>query len=237
MIGVGARPLHMLATRGRSGLRHRVPRTRANCFCSNSQFAAHALYVLQAAGYAHLLAGTRSSQAGVCEGHAFVVEAAVSLGVKKDAKPKAKGGRGKEGKGKGKRPSPTSSLGVAPESAAPATAGGDATSGTPLPQVEEASKSTRIKPGLNIFRFANRIPLLFEAGGDVVTRTAVQRIRWSSYKIDHKQDRIGVFVSIVSTRMCVAVVRAWRGNTYVRARRATAAVHTARNAVTGSGTK
>jgi len=31
--------------------------------------------------------------------------------------------------------------------------------------------------GLNIFRFANRIPLLFEQGADVVTRTAHKRIK------------------------------------------------------------
>ncbi|KAK7827228.1 dna topoisomerase 6 subunit b [Quercus suber] len=32
--------------------------------------------------------------------------------------------------------------------------------------------------GLNIFRFANRIPLLFEQGADVVTRTALKRIKY-----------------------------------------------------------
>ncbi|KAB1227835.1 DNA topoisomerase 6 subunit B [Morella rubra] len=58
-----------------------------------------------------------------------------------------------------------------------------------------------VKQGLNIFRFANRIPLLFEQGADVVTRTALKRINWSSYKINHTQDRIGVFVSIVSTKI------------------------------------
>jgi hypothetical protein len=34
-----------------------------------------------------------------------------------------------------------------------------------------------IMQGINIFRFANRIPLLFEQGGDVVTRTAMKRIK------------------------------------------------------------
>ncbi|KAH9741021.1 DNA topoisomerase 6 subunit B [Citrus sinensis] len=58
-----------------------------------------------------------------------------------------------------------------------------------------------VKQGLNIFRFANRIPLLFEQGGDVVTRTAMKRINWSSYKINQTQDKIGVFVSIVSTKI------------------------------------
>lgn len=58
-----------------------------------------------------------------------------------------------------------------------------------------------VKEGLNIFRFANRIPLLFEAGGDVVTRTAMKNIKWSQYKIDPKRDKVGIFVSIVSTKI------------------------------------
>ncbi|MBA0669061.1 hypothetical protein Goklo_001914, partial [Gossypium klotzschianum] len=58
-----------------------------------------------------------------------------------------------------------------------------------------------VKQGLNIFRFANRIPLLFEQGGDVVTRTALKRISWNNYKINQAQDKIGVFVSIVSTKI------------------------------------
>ncbi|KAI3992208.1 hypothetical protein MKX01_021616 [Papaver californicum] len=58
-----------------------------------------------------------------------------------------------------------------------------------------------VKQGLNIFRFANRIPLLFEQGADVVTRTAQKRINWNNYKINQTQDRIGVFVSIVSTKI------------------------------------
>ncbi|XP_042391435.1 DNA topoisomerase 6 subunit B-like isoform X2 [Zingiber officinale] len=58
-----------------------------------------------------------------------------------------------------------------------------------------------VKQGLNIFRFANRIPLLFEQGADVVTRTAMKKINWSTYKINQMQDKIGVFVSIVSTKI------------------------------------
>ncbi|GMI84168.1 topoisomerase 6 subunit B, ROOT HAIRLESS 3, ELONGATED HYPOCOTYL 6, HARLEQUIN [Hibiscus trionum] len=58
-----------------------------------------------------------------------------------------------------------------------------------------------VKQGLNIFRFGNRIPLLFEQGGDVVTRTALKRISWNNYKINQTQDKIGVFVSIVSTKV------------------------------------
>jgi len=58
-----------------------------------------------------------------------------------------------------------------------------------------------VKQGINVFRFANRIPLLFEQGADVITRTAMKRINWNSYKINQTQDKIGVFVSIVSTKI------------------------------------
>lgn len=60
---------------------------------------------------------------------------------------------------------------------------------------------TGMKPGLNVFRFANRIPLLFEAGNDVVSKTARDVIKWSSYKISPNTDRIGVICSIVSTKV------------------------------------
>lgn len=58
-----------------------------------------------------------------------------------------------------------------------------------------------IKPGINVFRFANRIPLLFEGGNDVVTKTAKESIKWGSYKISCNSDRIGVICSIVSTKI------------------------------------
>ena len=88
------------------------------------------------------LIATHTSEPGVYQGHAFIVEAAVSLGGNK-------------------------------------------------------SMST----GYNIFRFANRIPLMFEEGSDVITKTAKDSIKWGNYKIDKSTDRIGVYVSIVSTKI------------------------------------
>lgn len=55
--------------------------------------------------------------------------------------------------------------------------------------------------GLVVHRFANRIPLLFEGGGDVATQTATKRINWGYYKIDPARDRVAVFVSLVSTKI------------------------------------
>lgn len=60
---------------------------------------------------------------------------------------------------------------------------------------------TGMKPGINVFRFANRIPLLFEAGSDVVSRTARDDIKWANYKISTTTDRIGVICSVVSTKV------------------------------------
>ena len=57
-----------------------------------------------------------------------------------------------------------------------------------------------VKQGLNVFRFANRIPLLFEPGSDVVVKQA-QDIDWGRYKIDKTSAKLGIFVSVVSTRI------------------------------------
>lgn len=58
-----------------------------------------------------------------------------------------------------------------------------------------------MKSGVNVFRFANRIPLLFEAGNDVVSRTAKEDIKWNNYKIPVTTECVGVICSIVSTRI------------------------------------
>ncbi|MEW5318661.1 MAG: hypothetical protein WDW38_009866 [Sanguina aurantia] len=58
-----------------------------------------------------------------------------------------------------------------------------------------------MKPGISVHRFANRIPLLFEGGSDVITKTSLRRINWTSYKINQNTDKVGVFVSIVSTKI------------------------------------
>jgi len=73
------------------------------------------------------------------------------------------------------------------------------------PFIVEAAVSlggnSQVKEGITVLRFANRIPLLFEGGADVATRVAHGKIKWGSYKIDQKKDKVGVFVSIVSTKI------------------------------------
>ncbi|KAH8071833.1 DNA topoisomerase II [Aureococcus anophagefferens] len=58
-----------------------------------------------------------------------------------------------------------------------------------------------VEDNLNVHRFANRIPLLFEAGADVVTRVAKTKVKWGAYKIDLKKEKVGIFVSLVSTKI------------------------------------
>ena len=87
------------------------------------------------------MVATHGGSVGVVEGHAFVVEAAVSLGGRK------------------------------------------------------------VKSGMQIFRYANRFPLLFVGGSVVITRTAMKRINWNLYGINQSQDKVGVFVSLVSTKI------------------------------------
>lgn len=60
---------------------------------------------------------------------------------------------------------------------------------------------SKLREGLNVYRFANRIPLLFETGADVVTQVCSKKISWSLYHIDIKKDCVGVFVSVVSTKI------------------------------------
>lgn len=43
--------------------------------------------------------------------------------------------------------------------------------------------------------------MLEQGGSDVITKTALKRIAWPSYKINPTSDKVGVFVSIVSTKI------------------------------------
>ncbi|WIA42896.1 hypothetical protein OEZ86_008811 [Tetradesmus obliquus] len=123
----------------------------------------------------------------VFEGHAFIVEAAVSLGGR-ELRPNINVYHGFDLKF-------ITSVGAA---------AGDVRVFEGHAFIVEAAVSLggrELRPGINVYRFANRIPLLFEGGSDVITRTATKRINWGSYKINQSSDRVGVFVSIVSTKI------------------------------------
>lgn len=57
-----------------------------------------------------------------------------------------------------------------------------------------------ISPGIHLYRFANRIPLLYKEKSDVAWKV-IEEIDWSHYKIQKDSSPIAVFVSIVSTRI------------------------------------
>lgn len=57
------------------------------------------------------------------------------------------------------------------------------------------------KVGIKVHRFANRIPMLFSQGSDVSYITAHKNINWKTYRMDQNQQKIGVYVSIVSTKV------------------------------------
>ncbi|MHA2328942.1 MAG: DNA topoisomerase VI subunit B, partial [Candidatus Hodarchaeales archaeon] len=51
-----------------------------------------------------------------------------------------------------------------------------------------------------IFRFANRIPLLFGAGNDIISK-CVQKMNWKAYKININKSPIAIVVSVVSSKI------------------------------------
>jgi len=51
-----------------------------------------------------------------------------------------------------------------------------------------------------IYRFANRIPLLFGAGNDIISK-CVQKMKWKNYKIKINKSPIAIVVSIVSSKI------------------------------------
>ncbi|MEM2636721.1 MAG: DNA topoisomerase VI subunit B [Candidatus Korarchaeota archaeon] len=57
-----------------------------------------------------------------------------------------------------------------------------------------------IPQGITLFRFANRIPLLYGAGNDVSTKV-IEEINWARYKLDKKNDPLLIAVSVVSTKI------------------------------------
>lgn len=97
------------------------------------------------------------------------------------------------------------SLGIRKEIASDLVATGEAPAGVYeghpfVVQAAVAIGGKGAKPGITVYRFANRIPLLFEPGSDVVSQVANKGIKWGAYKIKNT-DKIGVFVSLVSTKI------------------------------------
>ncbi|MHA2304168.1 MAG: DNA topoisomerase VI subunit B [Candidatus Hodarchaeales archaeon] len=62
------------------------------------------------------------------------------------------------------------------------------------------SKEEGAKGGPKIYRFANRIPLLFGAGNDIIAK-CVQKMSWKAYKININKSPIAIVVSLVSSKV------------------------------------
>ena len=54
--------------------------------------------------------------------------------------------------------------------------------------------------GLQVFRFANKIPLLFDLQGDLFW-TIVKKINWQNYRINPKEDPVALFCHLCSTKI------------------------------------
>ncbi|MHA1303276.1 MAG: DNA topoisomerase VI subunit B, partial [Candidatus Heimdallarchaeaceae archaeon] len=62
------------------------------------------------------------------------------------------------------------------------------------------SKGGTITDNKIIYRYANRIPLIFGAGNDVITKV-VSSLNWSEYGLTRQSDPLAIAVSIVSTKI------------------------------------
>ncbi|MHA1992925.1 MAG: DNA topoisomerase VI subunit B [Candidatus Hodarchaeales archaeon] len=68
--------------------------------------------------------------------------------------------------------------------------------GGPNLSKEDGSRGANPK----IYRFANRIPLLFGAGNDMISK-CVQKMNWKNYKININKAPIAIVVSVVSSKI------------------------------------
>ncbi len=68
--------------------------------------------------------------------------------------------------------------------------------GGPNLSKDEGSRGANPK----IYRFANRIPLLFGAGNDIISK-CVQKMNWKNYKININKAPIAIVVSVVSSKI------------------------------------
>jgi len=63
-----------------------------------------------------------------------------------------------------------------------------------------ASKAVSSIDNKIVYRFANRIPLIFGAGNDVITNV-VNQIKWNEYGLTRQSEPLAIAVSLVSTKI------------------------------------
>jgi DNA topoisomerase-6 subunit B len=90
---------------------------------------------------------------------------------------------------------------LAPEFSAVVTRPPSSYSGFPfLVEVGLAYGAKNLGPGMKLFRFANRIPLLYDESSDVSFKVINEEIDWRRYKVPQDAP-VAVITSIVSTRI------------------------------------
>ncbi len=63
-----------------------------------------------------------------------------------------------------------------------------------------SSKASTVIDNKIIYRYANRIPLIFGAGNDLITKQ-IKNINWSEYGLTKNSDPLAIAVSLVSTKI------------------------------------
>ncbi len=90
---------------------------------------------------------------------------------------------------------------VNPDFVAAVTRPASAYAGHPFIVEAALAYGGNLKSGVTIYRYANRIPLLFGAGNDVISRVVHKEVEWKTYKINIDNNPLAIAVSIVSTKI------------------------------------
>ncbi|MFX1466313.1 MAG: DNA topoisomerase VI subunit B, partial [Promethearchaeota archaeon] len=90
---------------------------------------------------------------------------------------------------------------VNPDFVAAVTRPASAYAGHPFIVETALAYGGNLKSGVQIYRYANRIPLLFGAGNDVISKVVHKEVEWKTYKLNIDNNPLAIAVSIVSTKI------------------------------------
>jgi len=90
---------------------------------------------------------------------------------------------------------------ISPEFTVAATRPTSAYAGHPFIVEAALAYGGKLKSGVTIYRYANRIPLLFGAGNDVISKVVHKEVEWKTYKINIDNSPLAIAVSLVSTKI------------------------------------
>ncbi len=90
---------------------------------------------------------------------------------------------------------------VSPEFTVASTRPAAAYAGHPFVVEAALAYGGTLKSGVTIYRYANRIPLLFGTGNDVISKVVNREVEWKTYKINIDNSPLAIAVSLVSTKI------------------------------------